>query len=171
MRYDGKCWLQVLSGNRCIEEYESKYFPKIRYDVKLLRHTDFPFQRIDSSSCQLLHKLAKNASIVEKGLECVPCKSCKQLMHTLDRCLKTAVSSPTKMKMQQLSSHCPLKYMSPSSQKRRKENTQRERAKDRSWLQKYSHTNWPWMMSSWQAVQVNGCQGKRGDWSHNAWSR
>ena len=78
-----------------VEEYESKYFPKIRYDVKLLQRTDSPFQRIDSSSCQLLHKLAKNASIVEKGLECVPCKSCKQLMHTLDRRLKTAVSSPT----------------------------------------------------------------------------
>lgn len=30
--------------------------------------------------------------------------------------------------------------MSPSSQKKRKENTQRERAKDRSRLQKYSHT-------------------------------
>ena len=30
--------------------------------------------------------------------------------------------------------------MSPSSQKKRKENAQRERAKDRSRLQKYSHT-------------------------------
>ena len=123
-----------------VEEYESKYFSKIRYDVKFLRRTEFPFRRIDSSSCQLLHKLAKNASVVEKVLECVPCKSCKQLMHTLDRRLKTAVSSPAKMKRQQSSSHCPLKYMSPSSQKRRKENTQRERAKDQSRLQKYSYT-------------------------------
>ena len=61
-------------------------------------------------NCVLFHKLAKNASIIEKGLECVRCSACKRLVERL----KTAVSSP--------------------------DNIQRERAKDRSRLQKYSHT-------------------------------
>lgn len=121
-------------------EYETKYFSKIRYDVKNLRRVDSPFKRIDSCNCLLFHKLAKNASITEKGLECVSCGACKRLVSDLNQRLKTAVSSPDKVKRQQPSSNCPLKYMSPSSQKKRKENTQRERAKDRSRLQKYSHT-------------------------------
>lgn len=121
-------------------EYETKYFSKIRYDVKNIRRVDSPFSRIDSCNCLLYHKLAKNASIIEKGLECVPCSACKRLVSDLNQRLKTAVTSPARVKRQQPSSNCPLKYMSPSSQKKRKEYTQRERAKDRSRLQKYSHT-------------------------------
>ena len=121
-------------------EYETKYFSKICYDVKNLRRANSPFERIDSCNCLLFHKLAKNASIIEKELECVLCSACKRLVSDLNQRLKTAVSSPVKVKRQQTSSNCPLKYMSPSSQKKRKENAQRERAKDRSRLQKYSHT-------------------------------
>ena len=89
--------------------------------------------------CLLFHKLAKNASIIEKGLECVCCNACKRLISDLNERLKTAVSSPDKVKRQDPSSHCPLKYMAPSSKKKRKGNTLRERAKDRIRLQKYSH--------------------------------
>ena len=49
-------------------EYETKYFSKIRYDVKKLRRVDAPFERIDSCNCLLFHKLARNTSIIEKGL-------------------------------------------------------------------------------------------------------
>ena len=104
-----------------------------------MRRVDHPFKRVDSCNCLLWHKLAKNASIVEKDLESVPCSACKRLLSDLNQRLKTAISSPDKVKRQQPSSHCPLKYMSPSSQKKRKENTQPERAKDRKLLQKYSH--------------------------------
>ena len=121
-------------------EYEMKYFSKIRYDIKNIRRVDSPFERIDSCNCLLFHKLAKNASIIEKDLECVPCGACKRLLSDLNQRLKTAVSSSDKVKRQQSSSNCPLKYMSPSSQKKRKESTRRERAKDRSRLQKYSYT-------------------------------
>ena len=117
-----------------------RYFSKIRYDVKNLRRIDYPFESIDSCNCLWFHKLAKNASIMEKGLESVCCRACKRLVSDLNEHLKTALSSPDKVKRQQPSSNCPLKYMSPSSQKRRKENTQRERAKDRLQLQKFSHT-------------------------------
>lgn len=101
---------------------------------------DHPFERVDSCNCLLWHKLAKNASIVEKDLESVPCGACKRLVGDLNQQLKTAITPPNRVKRQQPSSHCPLKYVSPSSQKKRKENTQRERAKDRKLLQKYSHT-------------------------------
>ena len=105
------------------QEYQ-KYFSKIRYDVKQLRRSDHPFNRIDSSNCLLFHKLAKNAGILEKDLNCVLCTSCKRLVSDLNERLKTAVSSSGKVKRQQPSSTCPLKYMSPTSQKRRKENSQ-----------------------------------------------
>ena len=122
------------------QEYQEKYFSKIKYDVKQLRRSDHPFNRIDSSNCLLFHKLAKNAGILEKDLNCVLCTSCKHLVSDLNERLKTAVSSSGKVKRQQPSSTCPLKYMSPTSQKRRKENSQRERDKHRAKLQKYSHT-------------------------------
>ena len=121
-------------------EYETSYFSKIRYDVKNVRRMNHPFERIDSCNCLLFHKLAKNASIMEKGLECVRCSACKRLVSDLNERLKTAVASPEKVKRQKPSSNCPLKYMSPSSQKRRKENTQRQRGRDRIQLRKYSHT-------------------------------
>ena len=121
-------------------EYQSKYFDKIRYDIKNVRRTEHPFKRIDSANCQLYFKIAKNASIIEKGLECVPCSACKRLVRDLNQRVAAAVTSPDKMKRQQPSSHCPLKYMSPTSQKKRKENTQQERTQQIVKLQKYAHT-------------------------------
>ena len=120
--------------------YQSTYFSKIRYDLKQVRRMEHPFERIDSSGCLLYHTLPKNSSIVERELDCVQCSSCKRLVSDLNQRLKSAVSSSDKVKRQQPSSHCPLKYMSPTSKQKRKENTQRERAKDRTQLQKYSHT-------------------------------
>ena len=69
----------------CPSEYQPKYFSKIRYDVKNVRRTEYPFERIDSSDCLMFHKLAKNASIIEKGLECVPCCACKRLVKDLNQ--------------------------------------------------------------------------------------
>jgi hypothetical protein len=95
-------------------EYETMYFSKIRYDIKNVRRMNCPFERIDSCNCLLFHKLAKNASIMEKELECVRCSACKRLVSDLNERLKTAVASPDKVKRQKSSSNCPLKYMSPS---------------------------------------------------------
>ena len=101
--------------------YETNYFSKIRYDVKNVRQFEYPFKRIDSCNCHLFYKLAKNASIIEKGLESVPYGACKRFISDLNQCLKTAVTSTTRVKKQQRTSNCPLKYISPSSQKKRKE--------------------------------------------------
>ena len=116
--------------------YMSKYFSKIRYHIKNVRHSDAPFKRVDSVNCLLWHKLAKNL-MFDKQLESVPCRYCKILTNNLNQRLKTAVTSPMRRKRQRPTSHCPLKFMSPSSQKKRKENTQRDRSK---LLQKYAHT-------------------------------
>ena len=121
-------------------EDQTKYFDQIRYDIKNVRRSDHPFKRIDSINCQLYFKISKNASIIEKGLECVPCSACKRLIKDLNQRLVLAVTSPERIKRQQSSSHCPMKYMSPTSQKKRKQNTQQERAKHLIQLQKYSHT-------------------------------
>ncbi len=72
-----------------------------------------------------------------KELESVPCSSCKTLTNNLNQRLKAAVTSPVRRKRQQPTSHFPLKFMSPSSQKKREKNAQRNRSKI---LQKYSHT-------------------------------
>ena len=81
-------------------DYETKYITKIRYNVKTLRRVDSPFEKIDSCTCLLFHKLAKNASIIEKGLECVPCSACMRIVSDLNQRLKTTVSSPEKVKRQ-----------------------------------------------------------------------
>ena len=119
--------------------YVSTYFSKIRYHVKTVRHLEVPFNRVDSIHCLLWHKLARNM-LFEKDLESVPCKACKTLINNLNQRLKTAVTSPVRAKRQQPTSRCPLKYMSPASQKKRKENVQQDRSRNTKLLQKYSHT-------------------------------
>ena len=94
------------------DEYEVQYLSKIRYDIRKVRRANHPFERIDSCDCLLYHRLAKNASIVEKELECVRCSACKRLVSDLNERLKTAISSPDKIKRQKPSSNCPLKYVS-----------------------------------------------------------
>ena len=73
---------------------------------------------------------------MDKGSDRVLCKSCKRLVTVLDERLKTAVTSTDKVKRQQPSSNCPLKFMSPTSKSKRRENRQRERDKS---IAKYSH--------------------------------
>ena len=90
--------------------YETNFLSKIRYDLKNVRRADHPFKRIDSSNCLLMHKLAKNASIMEKGRDDVPCSACKRLLSDLTQRVKTVlVTSPSvKVKRQQPSSNSSL---------------------------------------------------------------
>ena len=119
----------------CPSEYQTRYFSKIRYDVKNVRRTKYPFEQIDSSDYLMFHKLAKNASIIEKGLECVPCYACKRLVKDLNQGLQQLCLDLTRS-----NDNSPLKYMFPTSQKKRKDNTQHERAKNLNRLQKFPHT-------------------------------
>ena len=66
------------------DEYYTFYFPKIRYHIKNVRCSDNPFRVVSSINCTLWHKLARNASIMEKSMESVPCSSCKRLRYVVE---------------------------------------------------------------------------------------
>ena len=118
--------------------YKTTYLDFIRYDPKSLRRTVYPVQRIDSSSCILWHKLAKNASIFEKNMTEVMCPACKCLRNELTQRLKKVNGASLQQKENRVkpTSHFPEKYLSPKSLKRKRQNMQQERSK---LLKKYSH--------------------------------
>ena len=60
------------------------YYEVIRFHIKSVRLTDFPFKRIDSINCKLLFKLAHNATMEEKLSNEVKCSSCKRLVTDLE---------------------------------------------------------------------------------------
>lgn len=118
--------------------YEA-YFDVIRYDPKGVRRTTQPIARIDSNSCLLWHKLARNASIFEKDMESVMCSSCKRLRNILEQQVKRISSrSPSKKVARvQPSSNYPLKFLSPKSVEK-KQKIHQERTHDKKLLNKFS---------------------------------
>lgn len=123
--------------------YKSTYFDHIRYDPKNLRRSTEPVSHIDSWNCSLWHKLAKNASILEKDMEDVLCDPCKRLRNNLNQRLKKVKNVPPEKKNERVkpSSNYPVKYVSPNSLGRKRKNTVRERADDKKALKKYSCMN------------------------------
>ncbi len=98
----------------------------IRYDPKKLRRT---VQRIDSGKCKLWHKLAKNASILEKdNMTDVMCSGCKCLINELNQRLKKVQNTTSEQKQHHVnaSSRFPEKYLSPKSLKKKRQNMQQE---------------------------------------------
>ena len=81
-------WIYVIMTNKQYkfcpgidpEVYQSTYFSKIRYHIKSVRCLDIPIKLVDSLNCSLWHKLARNASILEKDMDSVPCGGCKRLL-------------------------------------------------------------------------------------------
>ncbi len=118
--------------------YGTEYYDVIRYDPKSLRRTVHPIRRIDSYSCILWHKLANNASILEKDMDVVKCSACKRLQNDLNQRLKKIKHVAPRQKENRVcpSSHYPEKYLSPKSLKKKRQNMQQERSK---LLKKYSH--------------------------------
>ena len=97
-----------------------------------------PVQRMDSCKCTLWHKLAKNASILEKDMTDVMCPACKCLCNKLNQRLKKVRNTSSQQKEHRVkpSSHFPVKYLSPKSLKKKRQNMQQERTK---LLKKYAH--------------------------------
>ena len=112
-----------------MEHYISEYYESIRYHIKSVRVTEFPFKRVDSKNCQLFFELSQNASIAEKDTKVVRCYACKRLVTDLNHQKKrTIAETPTrKIKRQNPSSRAKLSYMSPASQAKRKKLAQYER--------------------------------------------
>ena len=122
-----QCTLSQLSDDYSlcpgIKNYQS-YFEKIRFDSKHVRRWT-QIERIDASDCTLWikNKVRKNKAYM--GM----CDRCVVLVQRLNELVQNAEkkTTPEKLKRQQPSSNRALKYMSPASQKKRKQNQHFER--------------------------------------------
>ena len=105
------------------------YYEVIRFHIKSVRLTDFPFKRIDSINCKLLFKLAHNARMEEKLSNEVKCSPCKHLVTDLEhQKRRTEAETPTRRTKRQLpSSRARTSYMSPASKAKRRKLAQYER--------------------------------------------
>ena len=65
------------------DEYEKEFHSVIRFHIKSVRVTDFPFHRVDSINCKLLFQLAHNATECERSAQKVICSACKRLVSDL----------------------------------------------------------------------------------------
>ena len=115
-----------------MEHYISEYYEFIRYHIKSVRLTEFPFQRVDSNNCQLFFELSHNATKTEKDANVLKCCACKHLITDLNHHKKrTNAETPTrKIKRQNPSSRAKLSYMSAANQAKHKKLTQYERTSD-----------------------------------------
>ena len=131
-----------------------RYLSVIRYDIKSVRKISDVIIRVDSKNCSLWHKLACNVSIFEKDMPAVLCKPCKRLRSDLEQRLKTSTVTPEEKENRvQPSSHYPVKYLSPVSVKKKKQNTQLERSRDKKKLKKYEYTDLTLMNSMNKCVR------------------
>ena len=121
------------------DEYEKEFHDVIRFHIKSVRITDFPFHRVDSINCKLLFQLALNATESERSAQEVRCSACKRLISDLNYQKKrTGSETPTRrIKRQNPSSRARLSYMSPASQAKRKKLAQYERTSNIRKLKKY----------------------------------
>ena len=123
-------------------EYEREFHDVIRFHIKSVRITDFPFHRVDSINCKLLFQLSQNATDSERTAKEVRCSSCKRLVSDLNHQKKrTAAETPTRrLKRQNPSSQARLSYMSPASQAKWKKLAQYERTSNIRKLKKYEES-------------------------------
>jgi hypothetical protein len=119
-------------------KYE-KFKEVIRYDSKSIRITREPIFRIDSVSCMLWFKLGKTVSTSKAQLDSVVCSNCIKVTCDLEhRCKRVLAESPSKkLKRHSTSSNAPLKFLSPSSQQKRKATAKMERSNNKRKLKSY----------------------------------
>lgn len=124
------------------EIYDKEFYAKIKYHSKNVLCSKIPFNRVASIKCPLYHKLAKNASLVEKAAAEVQCAACKRLVHDLRQLVakKVAISPRRKASWVQPSSHFKMKYLSPASLQKRKQLIKQERARDKRIVEQYNRT-------------------------------
>ena len=114
------------------------YHSQIRYDPKFVRRWE-QNKRIDSEKCLLWHKPKRRAKYENENM----CDNCIHLQSRLKSTIKREqqMSTPKKAARTHPSSHRPLKFMSPTSQKRRKERQKSERRKLKKLLRKMRVTD------------------------------
>ena len=107
-----------------VEVFNEVYASVLRYESKSVRVATELFSRVDSPTCSMWHRLARNASIFEKDLDDVMCQPCKKMRSHLDQRVRASLSvTPTKKaaRLEPLSK-CPLSALSPASVNKRREN-------------------------------------------------
>jgi len=110
--------------------YENEYHQPIRFHIKSVRITQFPYSRVDSVTCKLWFLPPLNASATEKAASEVKCTGCKRLVQLLKlQKARTLAESPgKKLRRQQPSSRARLQHMSPASRQARKRFAQYQRS-------------------------------------------
>ncbi|XP_065904955.1 uncharacterized protein [Dysidea avara] len=110
--------------------YENQYHKTIRFHIKSVRQSEFPFSRVDSVNCKLWFLPASNCKVAEKDASEMKCPPCKRLVHDLNLQRKrTLEESPSRrIKRQCPSSRARLQYMSPASKQTRKRYAQYQRS-------------------------------------------
>ena len=58
----GECSHYKFCPGINLEQYMKEYYDVIRFHIKSVHLTEFPFQRVDSVKCKLLFELACNTS-------------------------------------------------------------------------------------------------------------
>ena len=146
-------WLSVCekiskSGNykfcpgMSVEVFSETYASVLRYESKSVRVATELFSCVDSPSCSMWHRLARNASIFEEDTDDVMCQPCKQMRSHLDQhvWVSQAVTPMKKAGRLEPSSRCPLSTLSPDSVNKWRENLMTEWAQDKKTIRKYEHT-------------------------------
>lgn len=112
------------------DHYENEYYKAIRFHIKSVRLTQFPFPRVDSVNCKLWFLPASNTSAAEKAANEVKCPACKRMVQylKLQKKRKLAESPAKRIKRQLPSSRARLKHMSPASQQACKRYAQYQRS-------------------------------------------
>ena len=118
-----------------VEVFSETYASVLRYESKSVRVATEPFSRVDSPNCSMWHRLAKNASILEKDMDDVMCQPCKKMRSHLDQHVGASLAvTPTKKAARlEPSSRCPLSALSPAY-------LMTEWAQDKKTIRRYEHT-------------------------------
>ena len=121
-----------------LENYEEE-FAAVKFDTKQLRRYGFPLKRIDSMTCKVWHSLPSSATMDERTSSSVLCSSCKALRRHL-RQLKGRAEARTeedRAERQKVSSHVPIKFLSPHSQTARRSHARHDREVSTRRLEKH----------------------------------
>lgn len=122
-----------------------EYRQIVHFDPKSLRRSDYPTNRIDSSSCLMWFQLGKFVPSGVREKEAVPCRNCSRLKSDLAHQMKrTLEESPAKkIKRCSASSRARLTYMSPRSQEKRKMDAKIKRDSEARKSKKYEDNEFP----------------------------
>ena len=123
-----------------IIDYKTQYFQELRYDAKHVRKWG-PNGRTDSEMCLLWHKPSTIGRQNEKYAHL--CDHCKTLTYHLNHLVKrsTEAGTPKKRASVKAGSKRPLRFMSPKSQNKRKQNQNQERRELKRLLKKTKNTD------------------------------